>query len=107
MRPPLSRWIALALALAGGAGILAVVGRDGLPLVLGWLVALGICAAAACLMRSRPRRIVAAIALPLAVPACLLLTFEGGWFFLPALLAFLWGEAEPELRRYRATAAGG
>ena len=73
------------LALVGCAYILASVGSEALPLVVGWL--------AACLLvglaweRATPTfRVVLATGL---VPVCVVLTWEGGLYFLPSAVALM------------------
>lgn len=80
------RW--LAPALAAGALILFLVAPDsnGPLLVLLWASALLGYRYAVGLMRSSAER-VAVDAIVLA--ACLVLAFEGGWFLVPAVLAYL------------------
>jgi hypothetical protein len=72
------------LAIAGCLAILVAVGRDSAPLAGAWFVATWIIAA---LWLNVPAmRMALAIVL---LPACVVLTWEGGLFFVPAVLALL------------------
>lgn len=80
-----ARRIAAGLAVAGCASVFAAVGLESWPLVLCWLAAAGVIG----LIWSRvPPVLRLALALPL-LPLCVLLTFEGGLFFVPSVIALI------------------
>lgn len=85
-----------AVLVAGGAVIIVIsVGVEALPLAGGWILA----AALAGWLWFRARatlRLGIALAL---VPVCILLTWEGGLFFLPAALALIAISLAPKLRQ--------
>jgi hypothetical protein len=86
------------LVVAACIAIVSLVGSDSLPLVAGWLVGALVIGA---LWTALPRlRLTLSIAL---LPLCVLLTWEGGLFFLPAAVALL-GISIAEPRAHRATA---
>ena len=78
------RLLPAALALAACLTIFVAVGPESLPLVLLWL-------AASVLAGAVWARVPALdLALPLALlPICVLLTWEGGLFFVPSVIAMI------------------
>jgi hypothetical protein len=78
--------IAAALFVAAEVVVLAAVGRDAVWLVVAWGVAALVVAIGARAVRSSLARLLVCAAL---VPVCILLTFEGGLFFVPAAVALL------------------
>jgi hypothetical protein len=69
-------------------------GADGPLIVLGWLVVFGTVRAIASRVTTREGR----LALDgLLVFGCLLAAFEGGWFLVPAALAFAWSDRRPSM----------
>ena len=80
----LLRLLPLLLALAGCLAILVAVGLDSVPLAGAWLGATWLIAV---LWLRAP-----VVRLPLAIvllPACVVLTWEGGLFFVPAAMALI------------------
>lgn len=78
------RSLPLLMALAGCLAMLIAVGSDSLSLVAAWLVATGLIGAL--WLRAPGSRMVLPIIL---LPLCVLLTFEGGLFFVPADMALI------------------
>ena len=76
-------WIPAVLAGLGIVGLLAVHGGSGFARAIFWVVA---CLVVAWLWRSSGRVIRWAVAIA-TLPACIVMTFEGGLFLLPAALA--------------------
>lgn len=89
--PPRRRFVDLVPVLVAGLGWLVLLfasvrSADGgslseLPVLLLWLIAIYIVADAWPLLRSRPIRVATAAGMTVA---CVVLTWEGGLFFLPA-----------------------
>lgn len=88
-------WIPGALAALGILAILAAVGTDSLPLVGFWIVS---SLAVAWIWRTSGRIIRTGLALAL-LPTCVLMTFEGGLFLLPAVFALVWATLGPRHHR--------
>jgi len=79
--------ITVALFVAGEVFIVATVGAESWPLLVGWAVAALVVAGVTRLVRRPALRIVL---VALLLPACVVTTFEGGIFFLPvAAILFL------------------
>jgi len=76
--------ISVALFVAGEVFILAAVGVESWPVLAGWaLVALVVAGVTRLVRRPALRIILSALLLP----ACVITTFEGGLFFVPAAAA--------------------
>jgi len=73
--------VAVALFVAGEVFMLAAVGAESWPLLVGWAVAALVVAGVTRLARRPALRI---ILVALLLPACVITTFEGGLFFVPA-----------------------
>jgi hypothetical protein len=73
--------VAIALWALAEALFLVLIGTVAWPLVLGWAVAAVVVGLVAGVLPTGAVRIVAALAL---LPACVVLTWEGGLFLLPA-----------------------
>jgi len=71
-----------ALALAGPAFLVVVTHGSFVPLAVGWWILLFVVAS----IKNRRARIGVTVAL---IPICVLTTFEGGLFMLPAVVALL------------------
>ena len=78
--------VAMGLFVVAEVVILAAVGWDAYWLVVAWGVAALVIAFGARVVRAPLARAAVCAAL---VPLCVLLTFEGGLFFLPAVVALL------------------
>ena len=78
--------VAVALFVAGEVFMLAAVGAESWPLLVGWAVAALVVAGVTRLARRPALRI---ILVALLLPACVITTFEGGLFFVPAAAALL------------------
>jgi hypothetical protein len=77
-------WLSVALFAAGEAAIFLAVGPASWPLLVAWALGALVVLLGARLVHGRlPRSIWSG----LLMPACLLLVFEGGLFFLPAAVA--------------------
>ena len=74
----------MALFVAGEVFILAAVGAESWPLLVGWAVAALLVAGVTRLVRRPALRITLSA---LLLPACVVTTFEGGLFFVPAAAA--------------------
>ena len=81
-------WRAASIALwaAAEAVIVAAVGSAALPLLAAWAAAAGVVAIVGALLPGRAARLGAAIPL---LGAMIVLTFEGGLFFVPATIALI------------------
>ena len=85
----MARWLvgtAVVAWLASEVVILYAVGWVSWPVVLGWALAAGVVAIVARVLPTGWPRVLAAAAL---LPLCVLLTWEGGLFMLPAAFALL------------------
>ena len=78
--------LALGLFVAAEVAIVAAVGWEALGLAAFWLVGAAVVWAGAHLVRARLVRVAACAGL---IAGCVVLTFEGGLFFLPAALVLL------------------
>ena len=78
--------LSVALFVAGEVFILAAVGVESWPVLVGWVVVALVVAAVTRLVRRPALRIILAT---LLLPACIITTFEGGLFFVPAATALL------------------
>ena len=89
--PKLETVVVAALVLVGLWVVLALVGTASWPVLLGWVIG-WLCVAAGlhALADHRWVRLAAACTL---VPLCVVLTWEGGLFFLPAAAALVAFEA--------------
>ena len=76
--------ISVALFIAGEAFILAAVGAESWPTIVGWVVVALVVAGVTRLVHAPAARIILAA---LLLPGCVATTFEGGLFFLPAAAA--------------------
>jgi len=77
-------WLSLGLFAAGEAAIFLAVGVASWPLVVAWALGALLVALAGRFIHGRLER---SVLTGLLLPACVLLTFEGGLFFLPAVCA--------------------
>ena len=73
--------VSLAMFVAGEAAILLAAGLDAWPLLVAWGLGALVVLLGARLFHGRLER---AVLSGLLMPACVLLVFEGGLFFLPA-----------------------
>jgi hypothetical protein len=78
--------VAMGLFVAAEVAILAVVGWEGVWLAAAWGVGALVVASGVRAVRSSIARVSICAAL---VPLCVVLTFEGGLFFVPAAVALL------------------
>ena len=74
-------WWSVALFVAGEAAIFVAVGAASWPLLVAWALGALVVALGARLVHGRLQR---SVMTGLLLPACVLLVFEGGLFFLPA-----------------------
>jgi hypothetical protein len=80
-----TRAIAAALAVTGCALIFALVGPGSWPIVAGWLLG-SLLVGLLCEQLAPSLRLALALGL---LPVCVLLTWEGGLFFVPSVIALI------------------